>query len=169
MNKIVTFILALLLFAGIGGGVYALYRHYNKDAVKPTRETAEFIKVNELQNNDGWEDSPSDFIATYLVFDKDFTDKAVHFVPSSIESEAVSAGIYYTDIDGNVHNFDYIWVQEEEGKQSTYSTIMLLTKGNVPIADGAVFHIVEGTKLGNLLLSEVTLYMVDGNWQTENS
>ncbi len=29
MNKIVSFILALLLCAGVGGGAYALYKHYN--------------------------------------------------------------------------------------------------------------------------------------------
>ena len=45
MNKIVSFILSLLLCAGVGGGAYALYKHYNPQD-NPTIE-------NPVENPDG--------------------------------------------------------------------------------------------------------------------
>ncbi len=115
--------------------------------------TVSFVQVAE-KNNEEWV-SGSGWTATYLQFDGTFTES----------TSCDGAGITYT-VDGVTKNFDAYWVT---GSYASTNTILLLNNdaATAAIADGAVLHIEEGFSFQGQILPEVTLYMVNGNWQTD--
>ncbi len=118
-----------------------------------------FSHVHETYNNVEWEASAS-FIATYVVF------KNANF---SVSTDLVD-DITYTVPGGTAQSFGFTWTNdytEGRGASAGPDTLNLMISGSTPIPDGSVLNIPQGTVVAGVSLPQVTLYAVDGKWQTE--
>ncbi len=125
----------------------------------PKKEpTMSFDGVSSSQNNASWE-SNGGWTATYLVFN----GNAPFIASTSCDKTAV----YYTTPFSDTHySFEAVWVQQQ-GSANLF-TIMLLSN-NVNVPNNSTLHIESGTSFQGQYLPEVTLYLIDGKWQLEDT
>ncbi len=164
LAKRITLVLCAFVFATLLGAMTALFS-VDETVVKADTPTVTFVGVGKeddstAQNNDLWEQAGyCDWTVVYLRFSDAFTEA------TNIPTEE----IYYTvpDSDTPVH-FSAYWITAPAGNK----TIMCLSPGTpqeLGIPEGSVLHIIGGTAYQGQVLPEVTLYMNNGNWSSENS